>query len=129
VTARNPFIDNYRHRRRHLQKKPASITLLGLAALALAVGAYIWSCGPESAPAMPRTVTMTAGDYSLDAPDTQPEGAVTLRLLTGGTSFITSGWPGSKQERRRRTLLAALKMRAPLAGWVKDVGGPNVGGW
>lgn len=105
--------------------KPTSITLLGLTALPLAVGAYIWTRGPKAHLEMPKTVTITAGDYSLDAPDTLPEGAVTLRLLNQGKEFHHLWLARLEGGKTPADLLAALKARAPLAGWVQDMGGPN----
>jgi hypothetical protein len=105
--------------------KPASITLLGLAALPFAVVAYHWGRSPGAASAMPRIVTITARDYSLDAPDTLPEGAVTLRLLNQGNEFHHLWLARLEGGKTPEDLLAALKTRAPLAGWVQEVGGPN----
>lgn len=96
--------------------KPASITLLGLAAIPLAVGAYNWTRGPKAHPEMPQTVTITAGDYSLDAPDTLPEGAVTLRLMNQGKEFHHLWLARLEGGKTPADLLAALKARAPLAG-------------
>jgi hypothetical protein len=105
--------------------KPGLITLLGLAASPLALTGYIWSRGWESAPALPETVTVTAHDYSLDAPDTLPEGAVTLRLLNQGKEFHHLWLVRLDEGKTAEDLLAALKRRAPLAGLVEDLGGPN----
>ena len=63
--------------------KPASFALLSLAVLPLALGAYVRSRPRDAAP----TVTITARDYTLDSPDTLPQGAVTLRLVNQGREF------------------------------------------
>jgi hypothetical protein len=101
--------------------KSGSLTLLSLAALPLALGAYVQSRPRETAP----TVTITARDYTLDSPDTLPEGAVTLRLVNQGKEFHHIWIARLEGGRTVEDVLAALKTRSPLPAWVKDAGGPN----
>jgi hypothetical protein len=101
--------------------KPASLALLSLAVLPLALGAYVQSRPRETAP----TVTITARDYTLDSPDTLPEGAVTLRLVNQGKEFHHIWIARLEGGRTVDDVLAALKTQGPLPEWVKDAGGPN----
>jgi hypothetical protein len=101
--------------------KPASLALLSLAVLPLALGAYVQSRPRETAP----TVTITARDYTLDSPDTLPEGAVTLRLVNQGKEFHHIWIARLEGGRTVDDVLAALKTHGPLPEWVKDAGGPN----
>jgi hypothetical protein len=101
--------------------KSASLALLSLAVLPLALGAYVQSRPRETAP----TVTITARDYTLDSPDTLPEGAVTLRLVNQGKEFHHIWIARLEGGRTVDDVLAALKTQGPLPEWVKDAGGPN----
>jgi hypothetical protein len=101
--------------------KPASLALLSLAVLPLALGAYVQSRPRETAP----TITITARDYVLDSPDTLPEGAVTLRLVNQGKEFHHIWIARLEGGRTVDDVLAALKTQGPLPEWVKDAGGPN----
>jgi hypothetical protein len=101
--------------------KSASLALLSLAVLPLALGAYVQSRPRETAP----TVTITARDYTLDSPDTLPEGAVTLRLVNQGKEFHHIWIARLEGGRTVDDVLAALKTHGPLPEWVKDAGGPN----
>jgi hypothetical protein len=94
---------------------------LSLAVLPLALGAYVQSRPRETAP----TVTITARDYTLDSPDTLPEGAVTLRLVNQGKEFHHIWIARLEGGRTVDDVLAALKTHGPLPEWVKDAGGPN----
>ena len=101
--------------------KSASLSLLSLAVLPLALGAYVQSHPRETAP----TVTITARDYTLDSPDTLPEGAVTLRLVNQGKEFHHIWIARLEGGRTVDDVLAALRTHGPLPAWVKDAGGPN----
>ena len=101
--------------------KSGSLALLSLAVLPLALGAYVQSRPRATAP----TVTITARDYTLDSPDTLPEGAVTLRLVNQGKEFHHIWIARLEGGRTVKDVLAALKTPGPLPAWVKDAGGPN----
>ena len=101
--------------------KSASLALLSLAVLPLALGAYVQRHGRETAP----TVTITARDFVLEAPDTLPEGAVTLRLVNQGKEFHHVWIARLEGGRTVDDVLAAVMDRRPLPDWIKDAGGPN----
>jgi hypothetical protein len=101
--------------------KSTPLALLSLAILPLALGAYVHSHAREVAP----TVTITARDYALEAPDTLPEGAVTLRLVNQGKEFHHVWIARLEGGHTVDDVLAALKTRQPLPQWIKDAGGPN----
>ncbi len=101
--------------------KSIPLTLLSLAILPLALGAYVETRAPEAAP----TVTITARDYVLESPDTLPEGAVTLRLVNQGKEFHHVWIARLEGGHTVDDVLAALKTRGPLPEWIKDAGGPN----
>ena len=62
-----------------------STALFGFGALPLALGALVLF-GPPSAPAV-QTITVTADEFTLTAPDTLAAGAVTFRLENQGKEF------------------------------------------
>jgi hypothetical protein len=102
--------------------KPTSIALLSFAALPLALGAYVQSRTGEAAP---RTVTVTARDFTFEMPDTLPEGAATLRLVNQGKEFHHIWIARLEGGRSVGDVIEALKTRGPLPAWIKDAGGPN----
>ena len=102
--------------------KSISLGLLGAAALPLALGAYVRTL--PGAPAIP-TVTVTATDYAIEAPDTLPAGAVELRLVNRGKEFHHLWVARLEHGRTASDLMAALRRPGPLPSWVRDVGGPN----
>src|SRR5215211_7955517 len=101
--------------------KSASLTVLSLAILPLALGAYVQRHGHDAVP----TVTITARDFALEAPDTLPEGAVTLRLVNQGKEFHHVWIARLEGGHTADDVLAALGTRGPLPDWIKDAGGPN----
>jgi len=105
--------------------KSTSLVLLGAAAMPLALGAYVGRLPAEPAtPAIP-TVTVIATDYAVQAPDTLPAGAVTLRLVNQGKEFHHLWVARLDQGRTADDLLKALRRPGPVPAWVRDVGGPN----
>ena len=102
--------------------KSTSLALLSLAALPLVLGAYVQGRTREAAP---RTVTVTARDYSLELPDTLPAGATTLRLVNQGKEFHHVWIARLDGGKTVDDVLTALQSRAPLPSWIHDAGGPN----
>jgi hypothetical protein len=100
--------------------KSAPLALLSLAILPLALGAYV-----QRHREAPPTVTITARDFSLEAPDTLPEGAVTLRLVNQGKEFHHVWIARLEGGHTVDDVLAALRTPGPPPEWIKDAGGPN----
>ena len=74
----------------------------------------------------PASVTITAKDYSFDAPDTLRAGAITLRLVNNGTELHHAQL--IKLDDITKTMAdihEALKKPGPPPSWVRFVGGPN----
>ena len=91
--------------------KSTSLALLSLAALPLALGAYVHGRIGEAAPP---TITVTAHDYQLEMPDTLPAGATTLRLVNQGKEFHHIWIARLAGDKTVDDVLAALKTRGPL---------------
>ena len=78
--------------------KSTSLALLSLAALPLALGAYVHGRSDEAAPP---TVTVTAHDYQLEMPDTLPGRCHHAPVgQSRARSSTTSGSPGWMAARR-----------------------------
>lgn len=78
--------------------------------------------------ATPSVVTITAKDYSYDAPDTIAAGMVSLKLVNQGPELhhiqllrITGG----KTYADLAAGMKAMKADAPMPPWIEVVGGPN----
>jgi uncharacterized cupredoxin-like copper-binding protein len=95
--------------------KSALAALLSLAAIPLALSHH----------ASLRTVTVTAHDFSLQLPDTLPEGPVTLRLVNEGKEFHHVWIARMEGGHKVQDVLQAVPARAPLPTWLVDAGGPN----
>ena len=104
------------------------------AALALAVAlSGCRSDRPSADPAVstatdkaaPRVVTVTAADFSFDAPAQIPAGATTFRLVNNGTELHQAQLIRLEEGKTLGDLGKAMKSHGPLPSWVKFVGGPN----
>jgi hypothetical protein len=80
---------------------------------------------PEAAAAAPATVTMTAKDYSFDAPAQIPAGSVTLQLKNEGKEVHQAQLVRLEGGKTAKDLMAAMKQHGPPPDWMKFVGGPN----
>ncbi len=105
--------------------KSASLALLGLVALPLALGAYAWGRSREATPKAVQTITIIAQDFALEAPDTLPEGAVRMRLVNQGKEFHHVWLARLDGGRTLDDVLGALKSPGPMPAWLRDMGGPN----
>lgn len=101
--------------------KSTTLALLSLAALPLVLGAYAHQRADEAVP----SVTVTARDYTLEMPDTLPEGAVTIRLVNRGKEFHHVWIARMDGGHTVADVLEALKAHGPLPSWLRDAGGPN----
>jgi len=79
----------------------------------------------EAAAAAPATVTMTAKDYSFDAPAQIPAGSVTLQLKNEGKEVHQAQLVRLEGGKTAQDLMAAMKQHGPPPDWMKFVGGPN----
>jgi plastocyanin len=77
---------------------------------------------PSGAPAM---VTVTANDFSFDAPGKVPAGAVTMRLVNNGKELHHAQMIRIEDGKTMEDIAKALKNPGPIPSWVKFVGGPN----
>ncbi len=77
---------------------------------------------PSGAPTM---VTVTANDFSFDAPGKVPAGAVTMRLVNNGKELHHAQMIRIEDGKTMEDIAKALKNPGPPPSWVKFVGGPN----
>lgn len=77
---------------------------------------------PGGAPAI---VTVTANDFSFDAPGQVPAGAVTMRLVNNGKELHHAQMIRIEEGKTMDDMAKALKNPGPPPSWVKFVGGPN----
>lgn len=101
-------------------EKAAKATADSTAAAAAAVAAAV--------PATPPVITITAKDFSYEAPDTVTAGMVTVRLVNQGTTFhhvqfvrLTDGKTAADFEAG----LKSAKPGSPPPPWAHEVAGPN----
>ncbi|MFL5418957.1 MAG: hypothetical protein ACJ78Y_23365 [Myxococcales bacterium] len=82
---------------------------------------------PASAPAAfgPRMVTVTAQDYSFDAPSSVPAGTIRLRLVNNGKELHHIQLVKLEQGKTLADLNKAMESHGPPPAWFVEVGGPN----
>jgi uncharacterized cupredoxin-like copper-binding protein len=80
--------------------------------------------GGTVAPA-PRVVTVTASDYSFDAPAEVPAGLTTLRLVNKGPSLHHVQLVRLDAGKTPADFLDAMKTEGPPPSWARMAGGPN----
>lgn len=73
----------------------------------------------------PATVTVTANDFSFDAPGKVPAGAVTMRLVNNGKELHHAQLIKLEDGKTMKDVAIVLKNPGPPPSWVKFVGGPN----
>lgn len=107
----------------------------GTAAVSVAVGAA--ACGnadaqpsaeelaAAAAAAAPHVVTVTAHDYSFEAPAEVPAGPTTFRLLNSGEQIHHVQLVRLDDGKTMQDLFAAFEAGGPPPAWVHEVGGPN----
>ena len=83
------------------------------------------SAGSADSSANAPIVTVTATDFSFDAPGQVPAGAVTMRLVNKGTELHHAQIIKIEDGKTMEDIAAALKNPGPPPPWVKFVGGPN----
>lgn len=79
----------------------------------------------DSARAAPASVTVTANDYSFEAPAQIPAGTVTFNLENHGKELHQAQLVKLEEGKTIQDLNAALKKPGHPPSWVKFVGGPN----
>ncbi len=75
-----------------------------------------------------RSVTVTASDYTFNAPDTIPAGITEFRLLNRGTELHHVMLIRLDGGKTLGDLFGAMKSDGPLPAWAREVGGPNTPG-
>jgi uncharacterized cupredoxin-like copper-binding protein len=75
--------------------------------------------------AAPTTVSVSARDFSFDAPDQITAGATTFRLRNDGKELHQAQLVRLEDGKTLADLAKALKNPGPPPSWVKFVGGPN----
>jgi plastocyanin len=70
-------------------------------------------------------VTVTANDFSFDAPGKVPAGTVTMRLVNNGKELHHAQMIRIEDGKTMEDLAKALKNPGPIPSWVRFVGGPN----
>ncbi|MFL5489799.1 MAG: hypothetical protein ACJ8AV_00190 [Gemmatimonadales bacterium] len=102
----------------------------------LAIAALLASCSPdrhkieggsvsETPSATPAAITVTASDYTFDAPDSMPAGAVTVQLVNHGKELHQAQLIRLEQGKTLNDVAQFLKSGGPIPSWIKFVGGPN----
>jgi uncharacterized cupredoxin-like copper-binding protein len=79
----------------------------------------------DSSTAAPAIVTVTANDFSFDAPGKVPAGTVTMRLVNNGKELHHAQMIRIEDGKTMEDVAKALKNPGPPPSWVKFVGGPN----
>ncbi len=79
----------------------------------------------EAARTAPVTLTVTAKDFSFDAPDTIAAGVTTIRLVNQGKEMHQAQLIKLEDGKTMADLAQASKHPGPPPKWVKFVGGPN----
>jgi hypothetical protein len=106
--------------------KSGSIALFGFGTLPLALGAALMLAPVDATPAPDAaTITVTATDYALQAPDTLAQGAVTFNLVNQGKEFHHLWIARADSGRTLDDVMAAFKHHGPPPAWLRDIGGPN----
>jgi hypothetical protein len=75
--------------------------------------------------AAPAAVTVTAKDYSFEAPDQVRPGVTTMRLVNNGKEMHHAQLVKLDEGKTMADVAKALKNPGPPPAWVKFVGGPN----
>lgn len=73
----------------------------------------------------PTVVTVTANDFSFDAPGVVPAGMVTMRLVNNGKELHHAQMIRIEDGKTMDDLTKSLRNPGPPPSWVKWVGGPN----
>lgn len=73
----------------------------------------------------PAIVTVTANEFSFDAPGKVPAGTVTMRLVNNGKELHHAQMIRIEDGKTMDDIAKALKNPGPPPSWVKFVGGPN----
>jgi hypothetical protein len=100
----------------------AVVTLMGCKSDRPATDAGASSEAPTGSPAV---VTVTANDFSFEAPGKVPAGAVTMRLVNNGKELHHAQMIRIEDGKTMADIARALKEGGPPPSWVKFVGGPN----
>ena len=102
----------------------AVLALVGAAACGRPAEADTPAARPEAAIETPQVVTVTASDFSFQAPDSVEAGLVTIRMVNRGPD-LHHVWLVRLDEGKTLADVAALPHGAPQPAWMVDVGGPN----
>jgi uncharacterized cupredoxin-like copper-binding protein len=101
-------------------------TLAGCKSDRSAIDTQVASATTAGAPnAAPAVFTVTANDFSFDAPGQVPAGAVTMRLVNNGKELHHAQMIRIEDGKTMEDVAKALKNPGPPPSWVKWVGGPN----
>jgi hypothetical protein len=100
-------------------------TLLGAGVGALVMlGSAVATADAQKRPRM-NSVTVTAHDFSFEAPRRVPAGLARIRFINKGESLHHAQLLRFSGNHTVKDYVAALKPNAPPPGWAKEVGGPN----
>ncbi len=80
---------------------------------------------PVAETAAPRMVTVTARDYSFEAPAEVPAGPTTFRLVNAGEQIHHVQRARLDKGKTMDDLFAAFKAGGPPPAWMHEVGGPT----
>ncbi len=100
-------------------------SLRALSGVVLAAMGSVAGCKADAPSGAPTIVTVTANDFSFDAPGKVPAGAVTMRLVNNGKELHHAQMIRIEDGKTMDDIAKALKNPGPPPSWVKFVGGPN----
>jgi len=99
--------------------------MLHVTRLTLAVGAVAALTAYAPTATKPNVVTITATDFTFDAPDTIAAGLTTIRLVNKGPGIHHAVLIRMDEGKTTDDVLAALKQQGPPPSWMHEVPGPN----
>jgi hypothetical protein len=79
----------------------------------------------DSSSTAPAVITVTANDFSFEAPGKVPAGTVTMRLVNNGKELHHAQLIRIEDGKTMEDVAKALKNPGPPPSWAKFVGGPN----
>jgi len=104
---------------------PAPILLALGAALALTPDPVAAPADGGAPPRTARVLTVTARDFTFDAPDSITAGPTVVRLVNAGKELHHAWLTRLDAGHTQAEYVAALRPGVPLPAWAHEVGGPN----
>lgn len=110
---------------RFLDRAMMAAVVMTAAAGAAACGSADAQDAEKSAAVAPQMVTVTARDFSFEAPAEIPAGPTTFQMVNAGQALHHVQLVKLEEGKTVDDLLAAMKAGGPPPAWARNVGGPN----